>query len=40
MMAPPLSVVESHRIAAIVEDAVEKLTFLETITPDVYLAVF
>jgi hypothetical protein len=30
-----LSVVESERIVAVLEDAVEKLTFLDSITPDV-----
>jgi hypothetical protein len=30
-----LNIVESERVIAILEDAVEKLSFLDSITPDV-----
>ena len=31
----PLSFIESRRVAVVIEDAIEKLTFLESISPDV-----
>ena len=31
----PLSFIESRRVAVVIEDAIEKLTFLECISPDV-----